>query len=175
MQRIRIVELPAVRAACSGPLTDEARFARFNDWFSRYHAAQPCELYPRDFMWYNERLGAQEWFYALPAGADERDTEGFPVVTLPHGLFAVAPCFTRKTKTPAGVLFRQAFFLMRGITTTLPCAFARHFPSIPRIIPSLQSADTGPRSTRPPGSAAPARRCGTSDSAPDAPRRSRTA
>ena len=92
MQRIRIVELPAVRAACSGPLTDEARFARFNDWFSRYHAAQPCELYPRDFMWYNERLGAQEWFYALPAGADERDTEGFPVVTLPHGLFAVAPC-----------------------------------------------------------------------------------
>ena len=92
MQRIRIVELPAVRAACSGPLTDEARFARFNDWFSRYHAAQPCELYPRDFMWYNERLGAQEWFYALPAGADERDTEGFPVVTLPHGLFAVASC-----------------------------------------------------------------------------------
>ena len=43
-------------------------------------------------MWYNERIGAQEWFYALPENADERDLDGFKVRTLPHGLFAVASC-----------------------------------------------------------------------------------
>ena len=81
-----------MRAAYSGPLTDDARFARFNDWFTRYHAAQPCALYPRDFMWYNERIGAQAWFYALPENEDERGLDGFEVRTLPHGLFAVASC-----------------------------------------------------------------------------------
>ena len=43
-------------------------------------------------MWYNERLGAQEWFYALPAGAKEEDCGGFETVDLPGGLFAVASC-----------------------------------------------------------------------------------
>ena len=43
-------------------------------------------------MWYNERIGAQEWFYALPENADERELDGFGVRTLPHGLFAVASC-----------------------------------------------------------------------------------
>ena len=36
----------------------------------RDHAPWAGELYSRDFMWYNERLGAQEWFYALPRDAD---------------------------------------------------------------------------------------------------------
>lgn len=58
MQRIRIVELPPMAAAYSGPLTDGERFERFNEWFSAYHASLPCELAPRDFMRYNERLGA---------------------------------------------------------------------------------------------------------------------
>ena len=44
-------------------------------------------------MWYNERLGAQEWFYALPQGADEEEIrKAFDVVELPHGLFVVASC-----------------------------------------------------------------------------------
>ena len=28
-------------------------------------------------MWYNERLQAQEWFYALPEGADLNECGGF--------------------------------------------------------------------------------------------------
>ena len=93
MQRIRIVELPPMAAAYSGPLTDGERFERFNEWFSAYHASLPCELAPRDFMRYNERLGAQEWFYALPQGADaEEIRRAFEVVELPHRLFAVASC-----------------------------------------------------------------------------------
>jgi len=92
MQNIRIIELPSVKAAFSGPLTDGAQFAKFNQWFSAYHAALPCELYPRDFMWYNERLNAREWFYVLPQGADVSAVPGFEIVDFPGGLFAVAPC-----------------------------------------------------------------------------------
>ena len=57
-----------MKAVYSGPLTDAETFEKFNNWFSQYHASLKNELYPRDFMWYNERCGAQEWFYALPAG-----------------------------------------------------------------------------------------------------------
>ena len=43
-------------------------------------------------MWYNERLQAQEWFYALPEGADLNECGGFKVCDLPSGLYAVASC-----------------------------------------------------------------------------------
>ena len=92
MQNVRIISLPAIKAAYSGPLTDDERFERFNNWFSQYHASLTNELYPRDFMWYNERMGAQEWFYALPAGAKEEDCGGFEIIDFPGGLFAVASC-----------------------------------------------------------------------------------
>ena len=92
MQKIRIIEIPEMKAAYSGPLTDRQKFEDFNKWFSEYHASLTNELFPRDFMWYNERIGAQEWFYALPAGATEEDCKGFELVELPSGLFAVASC-----------------------------------------------------------------------------------
>lgn len=90
MQSIRIVEIPLMKAAYSGPLTSEAAFTSFNAWFTAYHARLKCELFPRDFMRYNERLGVREWFYALPEG--ERDAGDFEIVDLPAGLFAVASC-----------------------------------------------------------------------------------
>ena len=92
MVTVRIVELKRVRAAYSGPLTDKAGFQAFANWFSAYHASLPQELFPRDFMWFNERIGAREWFYALPACAKMEDCGGFEVVDLPGGLFAVASC-----------------------------------------------------------------------------------
>ena len=92
MQAIRILELPPLKAACFGPLTTPERFEAFDAWFSAYHARLKGEFYPRDFMWYNERIGAQEWFYALPENAEERGLDGFEVRMLPHGLFAVASC-----------------------------------------------------------------------------------
>lgn len=91
MQNVRIVELPPMKAAYSGPLTDGEKFEAFNKWFSEYHAALKNELYPRDFMRYNERLGAREWFYALPDNAEVPDGR-FDTVELPCGLFAVASC-----------------------------------------------------------------------------------
>ena len=92
MQNIRIIEIPPMKAVYSGPLSDSGKFDAFNKWFSDYHADLKNELYPRDFMQYNERLGVREWFYAPPAGADEADVGGFDIVDLPHGLYAVAAC-----------------------------------------------------------------------------------
>ena len=91
MQNVRIVELPAARAAVSGPLTDMERFTAFNNWFSAYHSKLKCELCPRDFMRINERLNVREWMYLLPAGAPE-ECGGFEVVDIPSGLYAVASC-----------------------------------------------------------------------------------
>ncbi|MGN0628119.1 MAG: hypothetical protein ACI4IW_00610 [Oscillospiraceae bacterium] len=92
MQSVRIIEIPKIKAVYSGPLTDGEKFEKFNSWFSEYHASLSCELYPRDFMWYNERIGAQEWFYALPEGADTAEIKEFGITDLPWGLFAVASC-----------------------------------------------------------------------------------
>lgn len=92
MQNIRIIEIPKMKAAYSGPLDSEDRFNAFNNWFSTYHSSLKYELFPRDFMWYNERINAQEWFYALPADADLENCGGFEVRDLPSGLFAVASC-----------------------------------------------------------------------------------
>ena len=92
MQNIRIIKLPEMKAAYSGPLTDGQKFQDFVNWFSAYHASLTHELFPRDFMWYNERRGVREWFYALPAGAKEADCGGYEIVDLPGGLFAVASC-----------------------------------------------------------------------------------
>ena len=79
MQQIRIIELPRMKVVKSGPIRTEQAFNAFNKWFSDYHAALPCELSPRDFMWYNERKQATEWVYALPTGADETDCGGYAV------------------------------------------------------------------------------------------------
>ena len=92
MQAVRIIEIPPMKAVCSGPLTDGEKFEAFNQWFSAYHGRLKNELYPRDFMWYNERVGAQEWFYALPAGADAGEITEYEIMDLPSGLFAVASC-----------------------------------------------------------------------------------
>lgn len=92
MVNIRIVEIPEMKAVYSGPLTSEERFEAFNNWFSRFHGSLKYELFPRDFMWYNERTGAQEWFYALPCDPAEVDCGGFEIRDLPAGLYAVASC-----------------------------------------------------------------------------------
>lgn len=92
MQGIRIVEIPKMKAVFSGPLTSNEKFQWFVEWFSHFHAALPCELFPRDFMWFNERLNAREWFYALPSHCDLSQITDYEIVDLPSGLYAVASC-----------------------------------------------------------------------------------
>lgn len=92
MMKIRIIEIPKMKAVYSGPLNTNERFEAFNNWFSEYHASLKCELFPRDFMLYNERINEHEWFYALPADANVEDCGVFEIRDLPSGLFAVASC-----------------------------------------------------------------------------------
>lgn len=92
MQAIRIVEIPKMKAVYSGPLSTKEEFENFIAWFSKYHASLQCELFPRDFMWYNERLNAREWFYALPSNCNVSEITDYEIVDLPAGLYAVASC-----------------------------------------------------------------------------------
>ncbi|WP_148408739.1 hypothetical protein [Murimonas intestini] len=92
MQSIRMIEIPKIKAVFSGPLSSKEKFEKFIQWFSEYHASLKSELFPRDFMWYNERRMVQEWFYALPSDADLSQITDYDIVDLPSGLYAVASC-----------------------------------------------------------------------------------
>lgn len=92
MQPIRIIELPKMKAVFSGPLSSREKFERFVTWFHKIHASLPGELYPRDFMWFNEKNNMREWFYALPPDADVSQMTDYEIVDLPSGLFAVGSC-----------------------------------------------------------------------------------
>lgn len=81
-----------MKAAYSSPLTSPERFEAMNRWFSNNHSKLTNELFPRDSVLYNEKKGVQEWFYALPVDTCEKSVDGFEIVDLPHGLFAVASC-----------------------------------------------------------------------------------
>ena len=81
-----------MKAAVSGPIRTQEAFEAFNQWFSGYHASLKQELFPRDFMWFNEREQATEWAYVLPASAGEDNCGSYEVKELPFGLYAVAVC-----------------------------------------------------------------------------------
>ena len=44
-----------MQAVFSGPLSSKEEFEKFVKWFSEYHVSLKCQLFPRDFMWYNEK------------------------------------------------------------------------------------------------------------------------
>src|SRR5574344_1000070 len=93
MQNIRIIELPVIKAAYSGLVQGGSKeFLAFNQWFSRLHDTLKYELFPRDFLRFNERLNGFEWYYALPCEPNEIDCGGFETVDLPGGLCAVGAC-----------------------------------------------------------------------------------
>ena len=90
MLTVRIVELPPMEVVTSGPLRTQEAFDAFHAWWSAYDKTVLNKLTPRDFMWYNEREQATEWFYALPAGAGEIDCGGYARKPFSFGLYAVA-------------------------------------------------------------------------------------
>lgn len=92
MITVRIIEIPQMKVAYSGPLVDEKTFNRFNNWFSKYFAELECELTPRDFMLYNEEKQQTEWLFAMPENAAAGGAEGFQIIDYRFGLYAVASC-----------------------------------------------------------------------------------
>jgi len=85
MPDIRILELPNMKMARSGN-TD---LNVFDEWWSNVKV--PQSLYPRDFMWYNNRIDCFEWLFVIPDGMG--DTNGYEVFDFPRGLYAVATAY----------------------------------------------------------------------------------
>ncbi len=83
---IRIIELPPVKMARSGGRD----LGEFDKWWSAVAAQDRISLFPRDFMWWNPKLNADEWVYALPCGVE--DAGEYEVFDFPGGLYAVAAC-----------------------------------------------------------------------------------
>lgn len=83
---VRIIELPKVKMARSGP----GRLDEFNRWWSAVVIHPQNNLCPRDFMWFNPQFNDLEWGFVLPENM--QDTNGYAVFDFPGGLYAVAAC-----------------------------------------------------------------------------------
>ncbi|WP_176013543.1 GyrI-like domain-containing protein [Victivallis sp. Marseille-Q1083] len=87
MDGIRIVEIPAMKMAVSGPGTwDDGVLRKFAGWLSQL----PQTLTPQDFLWFDNGAGKFVWGYLLVDPALE--PAGFEVVDFAGGLFAVTVC-----------------------------------------------------------------------------------
>lgn len=84
MENVRIVELPAGKMVESGcAMFGEGPLERFSDWMS----AQPLDLCPQDFLWYDQQRGGFVWHYYYRPGMNV--PEDFALVDFPGGLYAV--------------------------------------------------------------------------------------
>jgi len=63
----------------------------FDKWWSKIASEEYGIMYPKDFMWYNEKLGYLEWIYAIPLNLE--DTSEYEVFDFPGGLYAVATAY----------------------------------------------------------------------------------
>jgi hypothetical protein len=81
---IRIIELPKVKMARSGP----GNLNVFDQWWSSIKINPQNNLCPRDFLWFKPQLNDLDWLFVLPENLE--DTAGFDVFDFPGGLFAVA-------------------------------------------------------------------------------------
>lgn len=90
MISIRIVELPKMKVVTSGPIRTQEAFDAFNTWWSAYDKNVVDKIAPRDFMWFNEREQATEWFYALPIPETGDSYSGYEAKEFEFGMYAVA-------------------------------------------------------------------------------------
>lgn len=84
---IRIIQLPKVKMARSGGKDLE----EFDKWWSKLASQERGVLYPKDFIWNNEKLGYLEWIYAIPEHFEVK-TE-YEIFDFPGGLYAVATAY----------------------------------------------------------------------------------
>ncbi len=85
MENVRIYWLPEGRMVSSQcGMFGDGKLEKFNEWFSGL--VRP--LYPRDFLWYDEKQGGFVWYYMYSEGMNV--PEDFPIVDFKGGLYAVA-------------------------------------------------------------------------------------
>ena len=86
METVRVIRIPPLRAVSSGPITCMEQFRKFDDWWSSIRV--PNDIYPRDFLWYDEKGKYMEWIFVAPDGFT--DCGEYAMVDFPGGLYAVA-------------------------------------------------------------------------------------
>ncbi|MGI6191944.1 MAG: GyrI-like domain-containing protein [Christensenellales bacterium] len=85
METVRILEFPKCKMVSSQcAMFGEGPLEAFDGWFSILER----ELFPKDFLWFDEKRGGFVWYYLYREGMDVPD--GFEVVDFPGGLYAVA-------------------------------------------------------------------------------------
>ncbi len=77
----KVIELPKTFMARSG----NKSLKEFDKWWSKKYQ-ESNSLFPRDFMWNNEKTGKLEWLYSLDG--NEKDTNGYETFIFPGGLYA---------------------------------------------------------------------------------------
>lgn len=98
MQNIRIYDFPKCKMVSSGiGMFGEVKFDRFMAWMS----AQPAGLYPKDFLFFDSRDGAEgmHWLYAWDPGMTV--PEEFEVIEFWGGLYAAAADIDQQTDMDA--------------------------------------------------------------------------
>lgn len=87
MKGLRIIELPPMKMATSGP-KDLEELGEFDSWWSNMEAKRENHIYPYDFMYFDAKLGKMVWNYILPS--DVTDTSGYDIIDFPGGIYAAA-------------------------------------------------------------------------------------
>lgn len=113
MQAIRIYEIPKGRMVSSGAaMFGDGKLERFCQWFS----AQPSEMFPRDFLFWDDSDPGQtgfHWLYTYREGTEV--PEDFEIVDFCGGLYAVATDIDGRTDQEAMRLAVDAFLASNGL------------------------------------------------------------
>jgi hypothetical protein len=87
MKGLRIIELPPMKMATSGP-KDLEELGEFDTWWSNIEVKRENRIYPYDFMYFDGELQKMVWNYILPSNVT--DTGDYDVIDFPGGIYVAA-------------------------------------------------------------------------------------
>lgn len=85
MENVRVYEIPKCRMVSSKcAMFEEGILEEFSDWMETL----PRPMFPRDFLWFDEKQGGFVWYYMHDDSIEVPDA--CSLVDFPGGLYAVA-------------------------------------------------------------------------------------
>ncbi|WP_273320107.1 GyrI-like domain-containing protein [Vallitalea guaymasensis] len=85
MENVRIYEIPSCKMVSSQVgMFGDGKLEKFDEWFSTL----PRPMFPKDFLWYDEKKGGFVWYYIY--SEDMTIPDEFEIIDFPGGLYAVA-------------------------------------------------------------------------------------
>lgn len=114
MQSVRIVELPSCRMVSSGAgMFGQEKFDRFMAWMD----TQEKDLFPCDFLYFDQPSGSFVWLYRFRDGMNV--PEEFEIVDFSGGLYAVATDIDQQTDTDMMKFEVDVFLAENGLKRDL--------------------------------------------------------